>query len=96
MGFFQCVSPGTSYTVSVGAVSAQGNLPADKVTIIRLFSTVDCFIKFSANPTATTDGTSMILPGGIIEYFEIRPDEKLAVIAASTAGTLYVTEGSSS
>lgn len=96
MGFFQCISPGVSYTVVADGSSIQGNLPASGVTIVRLFSTVDCFVKFGANPTATTDGSSMILPAGIVEYFEIRPDEKFAVIALSTSGTLYVTEGSAS
>lgn len=93
MGFFQCVSPGASYTLTANATSAQSGLPSQGVTIVRLFSPVDCFIKFGANPTATTDGSSMYLPGGVVEYFEIRSDEKLAVIAVGATGTLYVTEG---
>lgn len=96
MGMFQCVSPGASYALAAGATSAQSALPGAGVTIVRLFSPVDCFVKFGANPTATTDGLSMYLPGGVVEYFEIRADEKIAVIAASTTGTLYVTEGANS
>jgi hypothetical protein len=92
---FQCISPGTSYSVAVGAVSAQGNLPQEGVTIVRLFSTVDCFIAFGTNPTAVA-GSSMFLPGGIVEYFEIRSNEKFAVIQNGSTGTLYVTEGASS
>lgn len=92
---FQCVSPSTSQVLAVGASSVQSALPQTGVTIVRLFSTADCFVAFGSNPVAVIDGTSsMFLPAGIVEYFEIRIDEKLAVISANaTTGKLYITEG---
>ena len=93
-GMFQCISPGKSYALSVGAASVQGALPSSGVTIVRLFSTVDAWVAFGTNPTASIEGvTSVFMPGGVVEYFEIRPDEKIAVIRNSSSGKLYVTEG---
>lgn len=92
---FQCVSPGTSQVLTVNASSVQSALPQSGVSIVRLFSTVDCWVAFGTNPTAVAESSgSMFLPGGIVEYFEIRADEKLAVISNGTNGKLYITEGS--
>jgi len=94
---FQCISPGACQVLTVNAVSAQGALPQANVSIVRLFSTVDCWIAFGTNPTAVAEGSSsMFLPGGIVEYFEIRSDERLAVIGNGVTGKLYITEGASS
>lgn len=91
---FQCVSPGTSQVLTVNSSSVQSALPSSEVSIVRLFSTVDAWVCFGTNPTAVAESsTSLFLPGGIVEYFEIRGDEKIAVIQASTAGKLYITEG---
>ena len=93
-GMFQCISPGASYALTVGASSVQGGLPTGGVTIVRLFSTVDAWVAFGTNPTAAVEGaTSVFMPGGVVEYFEIRSDEKIAVIRNSASGKLYVTEG---
>lgn len=95
---FQCISPGISQVVPVRATSLQGFYSTSGVTILRFFSTVDCWISFGPNPTAAVESSnSMILPGGIIEYFEIREGERFAVIAAgASTGKLYVTEGATS
>jgi len=91
---FQCISPGVSQVLTVGASSVQSALPQPGVTIIRLFSTVDAWVAFGSNPTAVAEGpSSMFLPAGIVEYFEIRADEKLAVIRSISSGKLYLTEG---
>lgn len=92
---FQVISPGTSQVLTVGGASVQSALPQPGVTIVRLFSTVDCWVSFGANPTAVAESaSSMFLPGGFIEYFEIRIDEKLAVVSATLeTGKLYVTQG---
>lgn len=94
-GMFQCISPGVNQVLNVNGTSNQSALPQSGVSIIRLFSTVDCWISFGTNPTAAAESAgSMFLPGGIIEYFEIRADEKLAVIQNGTGtGKLYLTEG---
>lgn len=92
---FQCISPGVSKVLSVGAASVQSTLPSEGVTIVRLFSTVDAWVSFGSNPIAAAESSSsMFLPGGIVEYFETRPDEKIAVIQSAIPGKLYITEGS--
>jgi hypothetical protein len=91
---FQVISVGACQAIAVGASSVQSALPQPGVSIVRLFSTVDAWVSFGANPTAVAEGpTSMFLPGGVVEYFEIRGDEKIAVIRNSGSGKLYITEG---
>ena len=93
-GMFQVISPSKSYALTVGAASVQGPLPSEGVTIVRLFSTVDAWVSFGANPTAAIEGaTSVFMPGGVVEYFEIKSDEKIAAIRNVGSGKLYVTEG---
>lgn len=94
---FQCISPGLSQALTVGAASIQAAAFSREVTIIRLFATVDVWVSFGDNPTAAPEGaSSMFLPGGIVEYFEIRTGEKLAVIRNTASGKLYITEGATS
>lgn len=81
---------GTSQTVAIGATSVQSSAVDSNTSLIRLFSTVDCFITVGSNPTATT--SHMILPAGIVEYIGITGGHKLAVIRNSASGTLYMTE----
>ena len=94
-GMFQVISPGNSQAITINGVSVQAADFSANVTIIRLFSTVDCWVSFGTNPTAVVEGSSsMFLGGGIVEYFEIKTGEKIAVIRNSINGKLYVTEGS--
>jgi hypothetical protein len=94
-GMFQVISPGVSQAVVVGGSSLQANAFSADVTIIRLFSTVDAWVSFGANPTAVIEGAlSMFLPGGVVEYFEIKQGEKIAVTQNTIGGKLYITEGS--
>lgn len=90
---FQAISPGASYAYDTATgASAQGATPTAGVTIIRLFATEDCWIAFGSNPTAVA-GSSMFLPAGIVEYFELSTGERIAFLAVSKAGKLYLTEG---
>jgi len=93
---FQVISPGACSVLAVGVSSVPLPLPSQGVTILRLFSTVDCFVSFGSSPTASVEGaTSMFLPSGVVEYFERKETETLAVITATAQpGKLYVTEGS--
>lgn len=94
---FQCISPGVSQAVTVGASSVQAAAPSSGVSIVRLFCTVDAWVAFGTDPTAAIEGaSSLFLPGGVVEYFEIKTGEKLAVIRNTASGKLYVTEGSTS
>jgi hypothetical protein len=95
---FQVVHPGVSQTVAIGASSVQSNFFTSGVTIIRLFATVDCWVAMNTNPTAIAgDPASFFMPGGIVEYFQVTPNHKLAVIQTTAgSGSLYITEGANS
>ncbi len=49
--------------------------------MVRLYSTAACHIVVSADPTATT-GSAMKLSADSAEYFEVRPGDKIAAVAA--------------
>lgn len=85
----QIYSGGQSSKVTIGAVSAQSGALACKSLI--LCSTVDCFIRQGASPTALADGTDQFLPAyAPFRYAGFKSGNKLAVIG-SAAGTLYIT-----
>ena len=83
------VSPGE--TVAVGASSVQSALFPNATKTVRCTATVDCWIELGTNPTAAAN-TSTFLPAGAIEYFAATAGMRLAVIRASTDGSLYVRE----
>ncbi len=81
---------GASQTISVSGTSAQSTAFSSSTTLIRLFSTEDCYIAMGDSPTANSSG--MFLPGGIVEYVGVKTGQKLAAIRDANSGTLYVTE----
>lgn len=90
---FQAIVPGVSQTITTSGSSTQSALLQNATSIVRLFSTTDCFVAFGTNPTATT--SSLFLPGGIIDYVGIPEQQKykIAAIQSTAAGKLYITEG---
>lgn len=84
----QAMRPIASQSVAIGGTSAQST--AMDSDVVRVCSTVDCFIEIGANPTAVA-GTSMFLPLGMPEYIHINRNDKVAVIQATTGGSLYIT-----
>lgn len=90
---FQAMFVGTCQKISTSGSSQQLTAFGANTSVIRIFCTKDCHVKVATNPTAATDGTSMFLPGGIVEYFAVQGGQKLAVIQDTTAGVLYCTEG---
>ena len=85
----QCVGLGTTQTVSYDA-STQSTAMGINTFIVRVVGSTDCHIAIGSNPTATTSRT--FLPAYSVEYFKIAPDQKIAAIKNTTAGTLYITE----
>lgn len=61
-----------------GTVSVQSNVFQPLTFFIRVYATDDCHLAFGASPTATNN--HMFLPGGSVEYFGIRPGDRLAVL----------------
>lgn len=90
---FQAIVPSASQSISTSGASTQSTQFSGTTTIIRIFCTQDTFIAFGSNPTANTSGSSLFMPGGIVEYFGVTPSTKIAVIQSSMSGTVYCTEG---
>ncbi len=88
---FQAIIPGVSQVVEVGNESAQSDAFATTTTIVRLYSDEDAYIAFGADPEA--DESSMVLPGGIVEYFGVVPGTKIAALMVTTGGNLNIVEG---
>lgn len=88
---FEAIVPGATQVVAIGSGSVQSTSVSKTTTIVRLFSTVDCFLTFGANPTATNSG--YFLPGGIIDFVGVDGGSKIAAIQSSTTGNLYIAEG---
>lgn len=89
---FDAIYPGTSQVVAVGAASVQSTAMGAKTTVVQLVSTVACFVKFAANPTAAAN-TSSYLPPNVPVNYAVNPGDKIAAIQAVGAGSLYITEG---
>jgi len=86
-----CGYPLTTQTAAFTASSAAiTNAVGSQVNKVRLLATQNCHIAFGASPTATT--SDFYLPSGVVEYFTIKPGQKVAAIRNSADGTLYVTE----
>lgn len=90
---FPAIYLGTNQALSVAATPTQSGIMADITTIVRVFSTVDCFIKIGVGVVATSSDT--FIPGGILQHFGVlkSPGTLLSVIAKNTVGSMYVTEG---
>ena len=88
---FDAIYPGTSQKITTSGSSQQSSAFSSNTTIVRLFSTQDCYVAFGTNPTATS--SSMFLPAGIVEYFGVTESSKLAVLQVTSSGILYITEG---
>lgn len=86
---------GTGQVVAIGAVSAATtNTVGDydqvqNVRGVRLVATVDCWYQVGRVPTAAAS-TSTFLPAYQVEYVTANNEDKVAVIQAVGAGSLYV------
>jgi len=68
-------------TVTIGATSAQSSAFQASTNLIRVVADATCAIAIGANPTATA--TNLFLPANVVEYFEVQPGNKIAVITAT-------------
>ncbi len=90
-GGFEAMEPGAAQSVVINSNSVQSTQFSNKTSIIRLFSTVDCFLAFGNNPVAVSG--NYFLPGGIIDFVGVNNVQRLAVTWSASAGTLYLVEG---
>jgi len=81
--------PSLSQAISNPASSTQTAAFGATTTVIRVATTGDhVHIEIGANPTASV--SSMMVPGGVMEYFAVKPGWKLAAIKGSGAGSPVV------
>jgi hypothetical protein len=79
------LSTNSAKTTGLNAAPGRGH------RTFRLWSDVDCFIRTGSSPTAVADAPSTPLTAKIAEYVDLRSDEDVAGIVASSTGNLYVT-----
>ena len=82
---------GRSSAISISTTSAQS--AASEIGEAIFYSTVDCFVRSGANPTALSDGTDMFVVAGNQYRVKLSPGHKLAFKTASGTGTVYFTPG---
>lgn len=80
-------------TLTAGASAPSAAIDAE---FVMVYSTVDCFVRAGANPTALADGTDQFIPANTLLRLDginrSHTGSKLAFISAS-AGTVYITPG---
>lgn len=79
-----------------GVAQAMTNDLGSFTQVVRLLCTSACFVAIgstAADAVVTATGTtSYYLPANAAEYFRVNPGANIAVIQASSSGTLYITE----
>lgn len=76
-------------SVSVTTASAASTDPIGKDTAV-IYSTVECFLVAGASPTATVAAGTPIPANSPVLIVGIDPTDKIAAIAATGSGTLYI------
>ena len=92
---FQTIIPGTHQRVAYTGASSQSAALNANTSVVELFSTTDCWIKFGTNPVAVAnDGTSIPLRAGLrVTYGVPTKSDKIAVIRDVDSGNLDIVEG---
>lgn len=86
------VGQGTTQNVSVGSSSTQSTAFGSKTRGVYISSDVTCWVKQGGSPTADTTGGATRLPGDVMLFWAVSPNEKIAVIRDASDGTLNITE----
>ncbi len=105
MEFFQTLIPGKSQYIAFTNTAEYSADLDPKVTLLRVFSTQDCWIRIVPNdstdeasaPSETTKTDSFPIFGGIVDFVGV-PDLpettfKVSVVRQSVSGNLFITEG---
>lgn len=82
--------PDGTQKVALSGTSAQSEALSGTTRLVRLCASGACYIKFGANPTATS--SDMYLPANSPEYFVADGGEKIAALQAESGGNLFITE----
>lgn len=76
-----------AYTGTAGTIT---NAISDGVFKARVVCTSAAYIKIGKSVTATS--SDVYMAADAVEYFSVRPGEKVSAIQVSGSGTLHVTE----
>lgn len=76
-------------SISVSTSSAASSNPIGATQAV-VYSTVECFILAGSSPTATVAAGMPIPANQVIPLTGLLPTDKIAAIAASGSGTLYI------
>lgn len=77
--------------VALSASSAVSTILVSPQSVIRIWSSVDCFIQFGADGTVTATTSSHPMTAKIPEIFQIGPNNNfLAAIVATGTGSLFI------
>lgn len=79
-------------SIAVSTTSAQTADPIGDTKAV-VYATVECFIVAGANPTATVAAGQPIPANALIPISGFGASDKIAAIAASGDGTLYIRPG---
>ena len=77
----QVMKPGATQAVTY-TTSTQSTAFDDATRIVRIIADADVFVAFGANPTATA--SSIKIPSGTVEYFEVDAGTKVACYDGSS------------
>lgn len=86
----QALRPSITHTLNFTGISTATPVFQKTTVVVRVYATQDCFVDFGVTPVA--DNTQMPLPGGLVEFFKVEDNDKIAAIQDTSAGTLYITE----
>jgi hypothetical protein len=85
------IKPGTNQRLAVGVAPVQSAAFGAASAYVRIYSSVDVYLAFGSNPTATT--SDLVLSGGAAEFFAVAPGSKVSVLKVQDVGFATVTEG---
>lgn len=88
VGTGQVVAIGSSSAASTNSIGNGVTNPANIVGV-RIFTPSDVWIEIGTAPVAAAT-TSTFLPAGSTEYFAANPDDKVAVLHATSTGDVAV------
>jgi hypothetical protein len=76
--------------VAIGAASALSAPFSDTTAVVRIVATSACYYRTGSGAlTALT--TDAYLPLGVVEYIDVNPGDRIAVLQGTAAGVLSVT-----
>ena len=91
---FQTIIPGKPHRINFNA-AAQSTIQFElDTTVVEIFATKDCWLKFSYTPTAAADdGASIPVPGGLKLTYGVRKGYRCSVIRDTADGVIDIIEG---